>query len=321
MTRPRSAAGRTAVRIVILAAALGLATAGCTAQESAPTADPTETVATASADTEPVIVDGIGLEIHQNRPDYATRTLQLSITNEGDEPITVQSARFAAPQFTAVAEWTKSTEVPPGLTRSLPVALPAAVCPAPGGPVELTVTVADHPATDSAPMPRTVSAAPADPFGVLARIAGEDCLDEAVAEVATLTLDDTLTVSGTGVDAVAHLTLHIAPGPAPAAASTPTEALTLQRALSTILLRPADGPDWPLDRTLERGDDTVTFTLDVIPARCDPHAVAEDKRGTVLPVELSLADGSAGTVHVSPSYALRLALYDYIAARCGFATG
>lgn len=328
---------RAAVLAALTALAL-VAVSGCSSPPSpAPsTAAPTD-VGTGSASGTPmpaatpaetVVIDGLGLAILQNRPDYGARRLQLSITNETDAPVTVTAARFGSPQFVAPVETAKATEVPAGLTRFLPVLLPEAVCPAPATTPELTVTMIDADGTAG-----EVTGRPADPFGVLDRIATEDCLDEAVAAVATLRLSDTLRITGDGPDAVAHLDLIVEPRPmgvttdtggssivAPAAPSGDGPAtLHLDHAASTILLEPADGADWPLDLAVTPGDSPTTITLDAIPARCDPHAIAEDKRGTFVPVTLELSDGPAGTVSIPSADPLRLAIYDYVASACGFA--
>jgi hypothetical protein len=306
--------------VAVVVVTLSLAVAGCSGpsgSDAAPPTSPASTSTGVATPPPPTVVDGLGLSILQNRPDYATRVLQLSVTNEGGEPVTVVGARFESAQFAEPVTWSKaastsassaSTVVPAGLTRYLPVQLPAAVCPTPGATTpSLTITLADASGNT-----REVTGSPADPFGVLARIAAEDCLDEAAADVAALTLDDTLGVTGTGGDSVAHLTLRVDPAGG-------AGRLHLDEVRFTILLAPAEGTTWPLAATVEGGDAAQEFTLDLVPARCDPHAIAEDKRGTFLPVVLEVAGGPSGTVSVPSSDALRLALYDFIAAHCGFA--
>jgi hypothetical protein len=264
------------------------------------------------------VVDGLALEILQNRPDYGNRVLQLSVTNEGAEPLTVVEARFESEQFAAPALWSKPTEVPAGLTRQLPVQLGEAVCPAPDAHPSLTVIVAD--ATGGT---REVSATPADPFGVLQRIAGEDCLDEAVAAIVTLRLDDGFEITGEGADSVAHL--RLVAEPVAHANSTPEAGdgggtVQLDEVGSTILLAPTVGDTWPLGVADSRGGESQHFVLEAVPARCDPHAIAEDKRGTFLPVVLSIPGGASGTVFVRSSDTLRLAIYEFIGSHCGFST-
>lgn len=308
----------------LLGTLLLFAASGCAAPTGAPVdaSAPRPAASSTAADSaEDVVVDGLALSILQNRPDYATRTLQLSIGNEGDAPLTVVSAHFESTQFATAADHPGSVVVPAGLVRRLPVPLGESVCPAPGDPAPtLTVRV-----TDAAGAERTVTASPADPFGVLPRIAREDCFEHEVADIAVLRLDDRLRIEGTGPDAVARLTLHADPTGRPTAGGSPASFM-LEAAASTILLEPAAPPSaspagrgWPLGVAVAQGGEPRSLILEVVPARCDPHAIAEDKRGTVLPVSVALADGTEGTVHVSPSDELRLDLYAFIAAACGFA--
>ncbi|WP_440711231.1 hypothetical protein [Herbiconiux sp. YIM B11900] len=305
---PSIAAVALPLALVLLGAGGCSAQAGPDAPSAAASASPAPRAPSASP--APVVIDGVGLSILQNRPDYGNRVLQLAVTNEGADPLTVTAARFASPQFESVADWNKPTEVPPGLVRQLPVQLGPAICPAPSTTPTLTVTV-----TDAAGASREITGRPSDPFGVLERIAGEDCLDDAVAAVATLTVHDDVEVTGSGAEAVAHLRLTVDP-------SRGRGSLRLTEAGSTILLEPADGSVWPLDASVQGGDAPRQFVLDAVPARCDPHAVAEDKRGTYLPVSVELGgSGPAGTIYLHSSDALRLALYSFIASTCGFAAG
>jgi hypothetical protein len=336
MTGWRRRPPRTALVSVLVAVLVPATVIGCAEQPPSPTpasasasTASTPGAATKSTPAPPTVVDGLGLSVLQNRPDYGKRVLQLSVTNETDEPVTVVAARFESAQFATPALWSKLTEVPAGLIRQLPVQLGEAVCPTPAAHPSLVVTV-----VDASGSTRDVAATPSDPFGVLERIAREDCLDDAVATIATLRLDDSLRVSGDGSDAVAHVRLVVEP--VPAATDTPSggapegdgsdgesrgRALQLDSVGSTILLAPAKGATWPLDATFSPGDATTDFELDAVPARCDPHAIAEDKRGTFLPVAVSVEGGLAGTVFVPSSDTLRLAIYDFIASRCGFASG
>lgn len=312
---PRGAAvsGAMSVPFSVVLLLVTLTLAGCTAQPDPAPATSTSSshASSAVADPAPVVIDGVGLAILQNRPDYGNRVLQIAITNEGGDPLTVTAARFSSPQFESVEEWTRPTEVPPGLIRQLPVQLGTAICPAPSTAPALTVTV-----TDAAGVSRAITGRPSDPFGVLERIAGEDCLGEAVAAVATLTVQDEFDVTGSGADAVAHLRLVVDP-------RVGSGTLRLIEADSTILLEPADGSTWPLDETVQGGDAPRQFVLDAVPARCDPHAVAEDKRGTYLPVSVEVdgdvGEPTSGTISLRSSDTLRLALYDFLASSCGFA--
>ena len=64
-------------------------------------------------------------------------------------------------------------------------------------------------------------------------------------------------------------------------------------------------------------DAPSVITLLVTPNRCDPHAIAEDKRGTVFPISVILDDGTTGRQYVASADVVRAALYDVIGMACG----
>ena len=56
--------------------------------------------------------------------------------------------------------------------------------------------------------------------------------------------------------------------------------------------------------------------LQLTPGRCDPHAIAEDKRGTIMPIDV-VVDGTAGRIYVPAADAVRGALYTFVTESCG----
>lgn len=86
---------------------------------------------------------------------------------------------------------------------------------------------------------------------------------------------------------------------------------------STTLLQPADPrtaerlPEgYAVDRTVA-GPDPADLTLTVVPGRCDAHAIAEDKQGTLFPVLVSL-DGEEGLVTVAAPDEVRAAPCEFV---------
>ena len=61
-------------------------------------------------------------------------------------------------------------------------------------------------------------------------------------------------------------------------------------------------------------------TLPLVPLRCDPHAVQEDKRGTVFDLEVEL-DGEPGLVQVAADEEMRGRILTWVADWCGFGQG
>ena len=78
-----------------------------------------------------------------------------------------------------------------------------------------------------------------------------------------------------------------AAGPAGEAAS-----LTIVRVEGTPLLAEDPAVPWPGGVAVRAGGDVREIRLGIRPARCDPHAVAEDKVGTLLPLRVTV--GRAG---------------------------
>ena len=69
--------------------------------------------------------------------------------------------------------------------------------------------------------------------------------------------------------------------------------------------------------TWRPGNPASIISLPVRPARCDAHAIADDKRGTILPFEIATADGRAGRLDVPAGDGLKAELYAYYGERCG----
>ena len=88
----------------------------------------------------------------------------------------------------------------------------------------------------------------------------------------------------------------------------------------TTLLTAEDGPDGRSHSMSPRAESRSRFSLAVRPARCDAHAIADDKRGTILPFEITTSDGLTGRIDRSSGDTLQAELYDYVTERCGLGT-
>jgi hypothetical protein len=243
--------------------------------------------------------------VDQFRDDYAAGSIVLQLTDTGGGRLSVVGAALADPRFEDGTAWTGSADLDPGQTTSLPAALAAARCTAAtrDGAPSVHVRLADG-------TEHTVPAA--DPHAVLPRLHDEQCFSEQAQKAVALRLDDALApgqLPGTAV-----LTLITDP---PAAGSMPAPPATLVSVAGTTLLGEDPAHPWPRGVVLGAA---ARLPLAVRPARCDPHAVAEDKVGTLVPVTLEVG-GVQGTVKVAASPALRSALYRFIAASCGWPAG
>ncbi|WP_427007570.1 hypothetical protein [Pseudarthrobacter sp. H2] len=328
--RPAAAPSARTTTPRVLAALLLLATtASCSAVIPAPGASPP-----ASAAPRPVTAG-----INQFRDNYSRQIIEIQLTNNTAGPLTVLGAELESPLFPSGISWPApggGIELPPGQPKSLPAPLPAPDCgqgPAPAGPAAGTaaaVTATPGPADAGPGGPATVSlrlagpegrteqqaAVPApDPYGVLTRNNAEMCLAGAASAVAGFRLEPDLEVSADGRTAVMRLT--ITPHPAgPAGGQT----LTVDRIEGTTLLEEDQDEPWPRSVTVSAGGQrpgqATVLRLRIRPARCDPHAVAEDKVGTLLPLRVR-AGGREGILKVDAGGLLRGRLYDFVTSACG----
>ncbi|WP_157155075.1 hypothetical protein [Diaminobutyricimonas sp. LJ205] len=243
--------------------------------------------------------DGVSVQLAQFRSDVTDRRLQLRVVNDGDSEITIGAASLESDGLSEPARWSGgSSRVPAGGARDLPVILPAPDCDDSGAAVTVALTL-------ESPEAMIMHVTPADELDVLASVLRQDCFDLRVAERVTITPAAAIRTETRDGELVALLDLDF----------EPTQPVTLLAVRGTNLLYPSSGAStWPFDTELT---DARTITLDIVPTRCDPHAVAEDKRGTLFPVELNLGDGQ-GLMYVPVSDDVRGQLYDFVAAHCGW---
>ena len=103
-------------------------------------------------------------------------------------------------------------------------------------------------------------------------------------------------------------------------------AFTIESARGTTLLAQLDPTTGELVNAREIGlvvdaaSAPSTIELDLVPNRCDPHAIAEDKRGTIIPLRVGFAGDPAGEgvgeIAVATSPDVAAALYDFVRAAC-----
>ena len=249
------------------------------------------------------------MSIKQYRLDYAPRALEISVANDSPDPVTVTRVWFDSPLFDGTTSWTRPVEVPSGSTRDLRVFLGDPVCDAPTPVRPPTATVAFELADGAAGVG---SAEPADQFDTVAKVTAPDCIAQHTAEIASITAGDALRTEQRADGLVALLELSARPTGAQGTASVATAA-------RTTLIGPADrSTGWNLGWAASAASGDLSTTLEIVPSNCNPHIVAEDKRGTFFPLAVTLDDGEAGTVFVGVSDTVREQVYAYIGEYCGW---
>ncbi|HWM34437.1 MAG TPA: hypothetical protein VNR36_09405 [Pseudolysinimonas sp.] len=256
------------------------------------------------------VPDGVRISVYQPRPDVAKNRIAIQVHNDGTEPVTITGAELNSSFFADPFSWGHRTAtVPPGYAVDLRVDIPV-----------------DADCTDDAPARHTVvfhwtrgedsgvgMVTPDDPFEVLDLLHDAACLIDRSEDVATLTAR-TLTAPASQ-PAPADLLVTVFPPPSSAGS------FTIDTVHSTTLLNPA-GPDGTGVAELALGIEVsaagpAEVHIPIVPNRCDPHALAEDKIGTRIPLYVTLDDGTQGRLVLSASDDLRAQMYAFYGAYCG----
>jgi hypothetical protein len=281
------------MRRAIVVAALVLAMAGC-APTGGEMQDPP---------------DGISISVYQPRPDIPKNRIAIEVHNDGDQAVTITAATLDSNFFAEGFVWGpgRTATIAPGYAVDLRVDIPAvASCDAATADNAVTFdwTVGDTSG-------RSV-VAPDDGYHMLDRLHDEGCLVENVDAIAPLT-------------AVSLTAPAAQPAPAELLISVePTGAdgtVTIDTISSTTLLNPS-GPDGIGVSQLQLGiavgaGGPEEIRVPIVPNRCDPHALAEDKIGTRMPLYVTLSDGTEGRYVLAASDELRGQMYAFFSAYCG----
>jgi hypothetical protein len=284
-----------------------VAMSGCS-----PAADRTPAVAPAPAvePTAPHSIEAVSVtaELYRTRSDPARGGIQLSVTNHGDVAVTIVGLLLDSPALATPIRRDRSTTIPAGSTRDLALTLPAPACTGGATMPEAALTVILD--TNETAVVRVTTT---DRLGQWAVWHAEACFAAAVADRVTLevrrapALDD-LSAGVIGLEIVA---------------TARASGVTLVALDDTVLFTvdAATGPParltmLALDLTLSKGEERVV-PVRLAAARCDPHAIAEDKQGTLFSLELALGP-NRGIATIAADDATRSQLYDALSALCGF---
>ena len=253
---------------------------------------------------------GVSVSIQQNRDDYGPRRLEIVVSNDGAEAITVTRASFDSAGFVAPAAWNRPATIEPGTTTNLRVQLAAADCagkPGSTGASDSSVAL-DFTLPDGSAGSATVT--PSDPFDAIATVTAQDCAADAVGTIVDVAFAEKLRTASRDGELTALLDLTFTP-------TGSAGSVTVHSVSDTILVRSPSSTGWGVEKTLTAASAPLTVTLDFIPNNCRLHTVAEDKRGTFFPLAVTL-DARELTYPVAASTALKKQVYAYIADYCNW---
>ena len=253
-----------------------------------------------------VLPDGVTVELQQLRSDVATRQAQVTIMNGTSETVTVGAIEVHDPRFEAPAERVhdRQSRIAAGASVAIPVQLGPATCPAPDdATARVTIDWSTADATG-----RAIADLP-DPLSFVPPLHDRECREAGLAEAAAVTLSSfTPSAAGTPAD----LTLTIVPTGRAAAV------VDSIRATNLLSWSETSAQLYPIAAQVRGGDvETREVHLPVVPLRCDPHAVQEDKRGTIFTLDVEV-DGKRGEVQLAATEQMRGSILTWVAQWCGF---
>ncbi|WP_213814744.1 hypothetical protein [Glaciihabitans sp. dw_435] len=270
--------------------------AGCTASPL-PSPDPTPS-ATA-------LPDGISISLLQQRSDYGPRRVQLAVKNASAVAVEVTDLTLRTDYLTEpVVAPDMPYTVMASTTINFPAVLTPANCDATAANPEVEASFVD------AGEKHTARVIPTQPFDSLEVVHSSDCSRSSFERVVRIVPGSTLRTER-AADGSVSAVLDVRLVPTGAAGS-----VTLRSIDGTILLDVAASPDLPL--TMTAASSARTVSIRAIPTRCDPHVVAEDKVGTILPFRVSTPEYPAGEFGLPVSTALRNQYLSFVAAACGW---
>lgn len=245
--------------------------------------------------------EGVSVELVQLRSDVAARQAQVMVTNGTSAPIEVGDVQVEDGRFSGDAARVvdRTSRIVPGSTVGIRVQLAPVRCPSEPG-VAIVWMVVDGVHT-SLPI--------ADAGGFVAPLHERECRAARLAATADVAFT-AFVPSAPGSPADLQLTL--APtGDAAAVVSSiaRTNLLTFEGAADDL---------FALDARITAGDtEPIVVHLPLVPLRCDPHAVQEDKRGTVFDLAVEVGDDD-GTIELAASEDMRGEILTWVTRWCGY---
>lgn len=245
------------------------------------------------------LADGVTVVLDQGRMQRQDRGAFVRIGNDTDDELVVSALTLTSSRADAVS-WTGTETVGGGSEADVDLTLPVGRCDRTTRfDVVLTYRLGDDDAVRS-----TVPVD--DRYGAVTRVLDADC--------ARSTLEDAVRLEvGRPVEDGRDLRVPVTLTPR---ADGPTVRLVGYR--PTPLVRPTDAS--ATEVTVGGTPDRAPVRADLVlaPARCDPHAIAEDKVGRLVPLEVSAPGVPEGTTFPLPlDHVQRVAVLDYVRSACG----
>ena len=241
--------------------------------------------------------------VDQSRVERVGRSVFVRLVHEGEGTVTVTRAEIHSDRFGDVT-WTGDKTFMN--EADLDFALPLGACgTGSDADVRLTYRLDDGPELVSTTLAT-------DRYGAIGLFLDRDCAEQAMGEAADVTIGAHRIV-GEGPGSVFEIPVRFA-------ATGERDDVAFAGFQGTVLFATAPGtPVFPEVRAVPLVGDTVDeVVLRLVPGRCDPHAMAEDKVGTLVFVHVDMPDLPDGSFYYLPiSDEARGDLRGFFGTHCG----
>ncbi|MFE6648624.1 hypothetical protein ACFVJS_18790, partial [Nocardioides sp. NPDC057772] len=159
---------------------------------------------------------------------------------------------------------------------------------------------------------RTSTGTAEDRYANVDRLLDRDCAERTLTEAAEVTVGEPR-VEGEGKQSGFVLPVTFAP-------TEKAPDVTFDGWEGTVLFQLADEtPTWPRSAPHPMTGEPITLELRVLPARCDPHALADDKVGSLFRVHVGGPGLPEEAAYFLPlDKPQKAALYDFLPGHCGW---
>lgn len=245
---------------------------------------------------------GVVMHVDQTRLERKSRNVFVRVENNTKRSLTIMGFVLSSPRFDPVT-WKGDESMEPGQQADLEFTMPAGRC---GEGVDASVRLTYR--TGDSDERESVGKAD-DPFQAIGLLLDRDCASKTLTEAAELEVG-TPEVDGAGSTSVLRVPITLTP-------TGKRDDVRFGGFESTPLFRQAGDSPVDVDEPIS-SDEPTRITMSVVPARCDPHALAEDKVGRLFGMRVmapGLPDNS--WFYLPLDVDQQKAFYAYFRSYCG----
>lgn len=245
---------------------------------------------------------GVLLHIDQSRVERKGREVFVRVENDSSRSLSVDRFDLTSPRLADVT-WAGDELIEPADERDLEFQLPRGRCG-----TDLAARLVLTYRVDGGELRRSTTGVE-DPYGSVALLADRDCAETTLTRAASISVGAPQ-VTGTGREAALNVPVTLTP-------TGRSDDVSFGGFGSTVLFQQAAGSLTDVDVPL-RGDAPVELVMSVVPARCDSHALAEDKVGMLFDVFVTSPGlGRNASFYLPLDKAQRSAFFDFFRSACG----